>query len=381
VETTIVSLILLSMTRHRRLPTTIIVAHHSRQSLLAVASACAQKNDATSRKKVKAEKFAAVAAAAGMNNNNENSTNKADEDDYEIEILDAVQMPSSLVVVCPPLTAATTVAATGGAENNDDDIQLVGTVGRVRLPHLRQDCTEHPLAQCSPGGFYVKSISHNTKCCDLCYCYVCDKPASECRQWTSAAGVGNGDGHCHATNTMVYLRNQRQLYKENPALGAVAGAASAAVDDDDDDDCGMDDVGEEEEAFAAEADPFRHTLLASRGGGGGSGTNQGATSGAHGTGPWAPEDVRAKQDGTLMQCWLCRHYNRFAGVRNHVGAADWCHACGRIAKTTLESNRVAASTLPSRAMSFGYQYHDVLYARARSAKNAKVPSAVATSGK
>ena len=57
-------------------------------------------------------------------------------------------------------------------KETDDDVVLVGTVNEMRLPHMRQHCTQ----------FKFKPIDFrsNEKHCDLCYCYVCDCPVSKC---------------------------------------------------------------------------------------------------------------------------------------------------------------------------------------------------------
>ena len=43
----------------------------------------------------------------------------------------------------------------------------------VKLPHMRQHCTKHK--------FVPNSTISNSKFCDLCYCFVCDIPAKECK--------------------------------------------------------------------------------------------------------------------------------------------------------------------------------------------------------
>lgn len=80
------------------------------------------------------------------------------------------------------------------AENNtnDEQIEVVGTVSHVRLPHMRQHCTEHPFAYFNSSKEKLEKAGHNEKFCDKCYCYVCDVPVGECSQWAN--------DHCHATD-------------------------------------------------------------------------------------------------------------------------------------------------------------------------------------
>jgi hypothetical protein len=91
--------------------------------------------------------------------------------------------------VLPEIHPAAAAAAAAAATNNDQDVELVGTVNETRLPHMRQHCTVHPF---NPSA--ALSSSNNMEFCDLCYCYVCDKPAKECTQWFVA-------NHCMATNS------------------------------------------------------------------------------------------------------------------------------------------------------------------------------------
>jgi hypothetical protein len=92
---------------------------------------------------------------------------------------------------------------------DDDDIQLVGTVNEQKLPHMRQHCLEHLYQPDSTVGVTVRE-TQNQRFCDLCYCYVCDVKAPECKEWKT---------HCFATDQghrASYWRNQRALHK-NPA--------------------------------------------------------------------------------------------------------------------------------------------------------------------
>ena len=64
------------------------------------------------------------------------------------------------------------------------------------MPHSRCDCTNHP---------FVKKVddSSHKKFCDNCYCFVCDVPAKDCKEW-EMAGIPENTlyrkqrAHCHA---------------------------------------------------------------------------------------------------------------------------------------------------------------------------------------
>ena len=62
-----------------------------------------------------------------------------------------------------------TGAAGERKHQGDEDVVLVGTVNEQRFPHMRQHCVDHEYG--------------NRSYCDLCYCFVCDILASECKSW------------------------------------------------------------------------------------------------------------------------------------------------------------------------------------------------------
>jgi hypothetical protein len=76
------------------------------------------------------------------------------------------------------------------------DVAIAGT---EPLPHYRHDCTVKPFASVSNNGngwhrnfsmrgkslfippWAMRGKEQNAEMCDLCQCYVCDKPAKECQ--------------------------------------------------------------------------------------------------------------------------------------------------------------------------------------------------------
>jgi len=73
----------------------------------------------------------------------------------------------------------------------DEDVEFVGATGINALtdfPHAREHCLIHP--------FQVDPSLH----CVNCFCYVCDKPVSECHEWAE---------HCHATGVLSKWRHER----------------------------------------------------------------------------------------------------------------------------------------------------------------------------
>lgn len=82
--------------------------------------------------------------------------------------------------------------------DDDDEVEFVGRKGDNPLsdfPHLREHCLCHPFA-----------TSDHKICCKMCFCYVCDKPASECTEWTTS------EGHCDAVSTNPIWRDARRFH-------------------------------------------------------------------------------------------------------------------------------------------------------------------------
>jgi len=78
----------------------------------------------------------------------------------------------------PKLTA---VPSLSNYDADDDELKMIGTIGGVDLPHMRQHCTTYPFTK------------DHSLTCNKCYCYVCDVKVSECQQWST---------HCHVSYLM-----------------------------------------------------------------------------------------------------------------------------------------------------------------------------------
>ncbi|GAB2294292.1 hypothetical protein Dimus_028502 [Dionaea muscipula] len=78
---------------------------------------------------------------------------------------------------------------------NDQDLCFLGEKGKVACrdyAHARYLCSKYPFA----------TTAHE-RCCELCYCYVCDR-AAPCKEWKN---------HCSATHKCGIwksLRSQRR---------------------------------------------------------------------------------------------------------------------------------------------------------------------------
>ncbi len=93
--------------------------------------------------------------------------------------------------------------AAASLPHSDPEVQCVGATGMNALtdfPHAREHCLVHPF-----------QVDANLFCVN-CFCYVCDKPVSECQEW---------DNHCHATNANPKWRQERhQRANPSAAVGA-----------------------------------------------------------------------------------------------------------------------------------------------------------------
>ena len=100
---------------------------------------------------------------------------------------------------------------TNGNNNNDDKdedddaIEIIGesnpgTNPLLDFPHRREDCQRFCFA------------SHPERFCRLCFCYICDIPASECAEWNFVCSAQNKQKrpHCLARHSDAKSRLKRR---------------------------------------------------------------------------------------------------------------------------------------------------------------------------
>ena len=78
---------------------------------------------------------------------------------------------------------------------------------RQSLPHQRNHCQTHP--------FNSQNLNRrNHFICKKCYCFVCDKPASECKEWFDPDRPDDLSAHhCNAylSKTVIHWQTKRWL--------------------------------------------------------------------------------------------------------------------------------------------------------------------------
>ena len=123
-----------------------------------------------------------------------------DDDDDEIEVMDGESYRNQLQAAAAAASASassTNAAASKSTTANDDEeeeLEIVGTHNEQRLPHNRQNCLDYRFCASNSNASKGNSQSDNSRFCTLCYCYVCDKPASECDNWFNGTkGVCSDD--------------------------------------------------------------------------------------------------------------------------------------------------------------------------------------------
>lgn len=148
-----------------------------------------------------------------------------DDDDSSVMIVDKPEFTNPTASSKPSSSSQTstkpkkTKSTLSG--NDDDEIEVVETENSIFNPTISYP---HPRHLCGVNNF--KTTSHKLTC-DKCYCYVCNIPAKDCREWKV---------HCDANDEEYKWETMRNKKKSE--------AADVIVLDDSDD--------EEESSEAAE---------------------------------------------------------------------------------------------------------------------------------
>lgn len=90
-------------------------------------------------------------------------------------------------------------------DDDDDDVTCTGRTGANALsdfPHARENCVAVRFVQ-----------GQESKCCNNCYCYVCDAPAKDCPEWSE---------HCKASHRSAAWQQRRAQWKARQSAPAPA---------------------------------------------------------------------------------------------------------------------------------------------------------------
>ena len=109
--------------------------------------------------------------------------------------------------------------ATAAEEDAEDDVVLEAVVNEMKLPHNRADCPECTFVNTPTYGPYngindLDPNNDNWMNCDMCYCYVCDKPTRDCYYWVSPASRSVDDNHCCAKPNTEPWKSMRDAKKK-----------------------------------------------------------------------------------------------------------------------------------------------------------------------
>ena len=152
----------------------------------------------------------ASGSAAAAASTSANAMGGDEEDDEPVE--EVAPPPRGVSTSTSGSIAASTSANANDADaDDDDDVTFVGRTGALALvdfPHARENCAQHPW---KPG--FERTF------CENCYCFVCDIPASTCREW---------EQHCKATHSCPQWQQKRDQKKARNSGAGGAGPSSSA---------------------------------------------------------------------------------------------------------------------------------------------------------
>jgi hypothetical protein len=85
---------------------------------------------------------------------------------------------------------------------SDSEVEYVGESNTHRFIHARPDCPEEGFRERGSGERYSLVHDINVRHCDKCFCFICEIPAAECKDWCSSTSSNASSpefNHCSAS--------------------------------------------------------------------------------------------------------------------------------------------------------------------------------------
>jgi len=105
------------------------------------------------------------------------------------------------------------------ADDDDDDVQVTGMDDpTMAFAHARHNCRVPGmkfLNAAAPAASASAKLVQNAKHCEHCFCFVCDAPAKDCKDW------GN---HCMAEDSERWMNMRKEIKDSGGAAAAAFGA-------------------------------------------------------------------------------------------------------------------------------------------------------------
>ena len=295
--------------------------------------------DDTSRpaKKAKSKETEAKPLTAVKKEGGNKTCNKVDGnvDTEGVEVVEAA---------APVLAAATMVSEQAKNTTTDEDVVVEGVLNETRLPHMRQHCTRCPF---TPHSVTSSRRETNSNSCDLCYCYVCDCPVKDCKNWYSSTSTSPEDNHCCATEKERSWERMRSRAKGQASISGFYRENLPYYNSNEESE-GMDESEDDDDVPPYHLprilfDQWREQREIRRN----------STYGL--PGPFKPDHPDAARNNDLTKCRHCSWFIRLVGYsRYRPSSNDWCKVCGRVAsEADLEKSQVAPANNASEEAQAG----------------------------
>ena len=154
------------------------------------------------------------ARSSGGGSSNQPLLLDSDDDDDECVITGANET-NGVEEVAAPEKQIKKARVQADAAGSDDDLEIVGEFGdsAADFPHARCDCSSHKFF--AKDGRAKLTTAGNADHCGNCYCFVCDCPVAECKQWTS--DDAKKPAHCNAHGKPKLWKDLRKAKQQAAA--------------------------------------------------------------------------------------------------------------------------------------------------------------------